>query len=164
MDCFIFFELGGNNFVFSNESLQLNVDWFPPAEAYLKRTLIQRLIFEILENRSREMSAAACSDELLSKFPSNNEDETGVELLPERGSPAVTCNHNLSSSQAVDGIEITLLSESSSRHNQFMDGSGLVVRELFEPGASNGSLLEPYQSFAQTSSYFDANGTVLEVC
>ncbi|XP_022131769.1 probable ubiquitin-like-specific protease 2B isoform X2 [Momordica charantia] len=149
-------------FKISKFSKFLNVDWFPPAEAYLKRTLIQRLIFEILENRSREMSAAACSDELLSKFPSNNEDETGAELLPERGSPAVTCNHNLSSSQAVDGIEITLLSESSSRHNQFMDGSGLVVRELFEPGASNGSLLEPYQSFAQTSSYFDANGTVLE--
>ncbi|XP_023546146.1 probable ubiquitin-like-specific protease 2B isoform X1 [Cucurbita pepo subsp. pepo] len=140
----------------------LNVDWFPPAEAYLKRTLIQRLIFEILENRSREMSTAACSDELLSKFPSNNEDETGVELLLERGSPAVACNHNLSSSQAVDGIEITLLSESSSRPNHFIDGSGLVVRELFEPGASNGSLLGDYQSFAQTSSYFDTNATVLE--
>ncbi|XP_022962129.1 probable ubiquitin-like-specific protease 2B isoform X3 [Cucurbita moschata] len=142
--------------------LELNVDWFPPAEAYLKRTLIQRLIFEILENRSREMSTAACSDELLSKFPSNNEDETGVELLLERGSPAVACNHNLSSSQAVDGIEITLLSESSSRPNHFIDGSGLVVRELFEPGASNGSLLGDYQSFAQTSSYFDTNATVLE--
>lgn len=139
------------------------MDWFPPAEAYLKRTLIERLIYEILENRSREMSTAACSDEL-SKFPSNIKDETGVELLPERGSPAVTCNHNLSNSQAVDGIEITLLSESLNRRNHFIDGSGLVVRELLEPGASNGSLLGDYQSFAQTSSYFDVNGTVLEVC
>ncbi|XP_038886796.1 probable ubiquitin-like-specific protease 2B [Benincasa hispida] len=149
-------------FKISKLSKFLNVDWFLPAEAYLKRTSIQRLIFEILENRSQEMSTAACSNELLSKFPSNNEDETGLELLPERGSPAVACNHNLSSSQAVDGIEITLLSESSSRHNHFIDGSGLVVRELFEPGASNGSLLGHYQSFAQTSSYFDSNGTVLE--
>lgn len=140
------------------------MDWFPPAEAYLKRTLIQRLIFEILENRSREMSTAACSDELLSKFPSSNEDDTGVEFLPENGSPAVAFNNNLSSSQAADGIEITLLSESSNRHNHFIDSSGLVVRELFEPGASNGSLLGNYQSFAQTSSYFDSNGTVLEVC
>ncbi|XP_031736907.1 probable ubiquitin-like-specific protease 2B isoform X1 [Cucumis sativus] len=149
-------------FKISKLSKFLNVDWFPPAEAYLKRTLIQRLIFEILENRSREMSAAACSDELLSKFPSNNEDEAGVEFLPENGSPGVACNNNLSSSQAADGIEITLLSESSNRHNHFMEGSGLVVRELFEPGASNGSLLGNYQSFAQTSSYFDSNGTVLE--
>ncbi|KAL0557811.1 hypothetical protein IC582_006362 [Cucumis melo] len=149
-------------FKISKLSKFLNVDWFPPAEAYLKRTLIQRLIFEILENRSREMSTAACSDELLSKFPSSNEDDTGVEFLPENGSPAVAFNNNLSSSQAADGIEITLLSESSNRHNHFIDSSGLVVRELFEPGASNGSLLGNYQSFAQTSSYFDSNGTVLE--
>ncbi|XP_022951342.1 probable ubiquitin-like-specific protease 2B isoform X1 [Cucurbita moschata] len=149
-------------FKISKLSKFLNVDWFPPAEAYLKRTLIQRLIFEILEKRSRQMSTTACSDDLLSKFPSNNEDEAGVELVPESGRLAETFNHNLSSSQAADGIEITLLSESSSRHNHFMDGSGLVVRELFEPGTSNGSLLGHYQSFAQTSSYFDTNVTVLE--
>ncbi|KAF2299788.1 hypothetical protein GH714_003369 [Hevea brasiliensis] len=40
--------------------LELNVDWFPSAEASLKRTLIQRLISELLENHSRAISSGVC--------------------------------------------------------------------------------------------------------
>ena len=39
------------------------LNWFPPAGASLKRTLIQKLIFVLLKNRPPEVSSAACSGE-----------------------------------------------------------------------------------------------------
>ena len=39
------------------------LNWFPPVEATLKRTLIQKLIFVLLKNRPLEVSSAACSGE-----------------------------------------------------------------------------------------------------
>ncbi|PQM34865.1 hypothetical protein Pyn_08273 [Prunus yedoensis var. nudiflora] len=57
----------------------LNPDWFLPSEASLKCTLIQRLIFELLENRYWEVSSAASSDEDQAKFLECNEHETGVQ-------------------------------------------------------------------------------------
>ena len=38
-------------------------NWFPPAEATLERTLIQKLISVLLKNRPPEVSPAACSGE-----------------------------------------------------------------------------------------------------
>ncbi|KAF5739784.1 ubiquitin-like-specific protease 2B isoform X1 [Tripterygium wilfordii] len=136
----------------------LNGDWFPPAEASLKRTSIQRLIFGVLEKRSQEVSSAECSDE-----PHHSEvceRETGVELLSKRCSPAVDCNGDLPSSQSDQGIEITLLSASSLRNSQCFNDTGLVFRELLEPGMSTGSLLAEYHSFDQPSSYYPLNSTI----
>ncbi|KAL5558497.1 hypothetical protein UlMin_034708 [Ulmus minor] len=120
----------------------LNGNWFPPSEAYLKRTLIQRLIFKLLESRSREISSAACSDE---DQPSQerNENDHGVEFISE----------NLTSSQANRGIEMTLLSASSVRNSQCINSSGLVLRDLLAPGTSAGSVLEQCPSFDQKSYY-----------
>ena len=39
------------------------LNWFPSAEATLKRTLIQKLISVLLKNRPLEVSSAACSGE-----------------------------------------------------------------------------------------------------
>uniref|UniRef100_A0A5B6Z6G2 Putative ubiquitin-like-specific protease 2B isoform X2 n=1 Tax=Davidia involucrata TaxID=16924 RepID=A0A5B6Z6G2_DAVIN len=134
----------------------LNVDWFEPDEASLKRALIQRLIYELLENRSGENSLAFCSDNLCaSNYPaSNNENETGVEFLPQRCSPSKSCHGNLLSSRAGQGIEITLLSTSSLRSSQCATDSGLVLREFFEGGAAARSLLDgQYQTFDPAASF-----------
>ena len=39
------------------------LNWFPPTEAILKRTLIQKLIFMLLKNHPTKVSSAACSGE-----------------------------------------------------------------------------------------------------
>lgn len=134
------------------------MNWFPPSEASLKRSLIQRLIFELLGNRSREVSSSAVSDDdQSSKFPEHNENEIGVEFFSERCSPGLTHQEDLSCSEASRGIEMTLLSASSMRNTQSANDSGLVLRDLFEPGATTGALLEQYQTFDQKSSYYHLN-------
>jgi sentrin-specific protease 7 len=139
---------------------QLNVNWFPPAEASLKRTLIQRLIFELLENRSSEASSAACSDEdEPSEFLENHKNKTGVEFLSERCSPAIAQQGNISGSQAGQGIEMTLLS-ASSMSSQCVNNEGLVLKEFLESGASAGSLFERFPSFGHPSSYYHLNGAI----
>ncbi|XP_057993644.1 probable ubiquitin-like-specific protease 2B isoform X2 [Hevea brasiliensis] len=137
----------------------LNVDWFPPAEASLKRTLIQRLISELLENCHRELSSGDCSDEPECSLPENNEKETRVQFVSEECTPAVACHGNLSTSDASQGIEITLLEASSVRNSDCVNDPGLVLREFFEPGVAAGSLLAHCSSFDQQS-YYRLNGAM----
>ncbi len=126
------------------------MNWFPPAEASLKRTLIQKLIFELLENRSLEVSSAACSDEdEPSEIPENHKNETGVDFDQS----------NLSSSQASQGIEMTLLSVSS-MSSQCVNDTGLVLKDFLESGATAGSLLGRLPSFDHPSSFFHLNGAM----
>uniref|UniRef100_A0A2N9FA67 Ubiquitin-like protease family profile domain-containing protein n=1 Tax=Fagus sylvatica TaxID=28930 RepID=A0A2N9FA67_FAGSY len=133
-----------------NSSKFLDLNWFPPAEASLKRTLIQKLIFELLENRSLEVSSAACSDEdEPSEIPENHKNETGVDFDQS----------NLSSSQASQGIEMTLLSVSS-MSSQCVNDTGLVLKDFLESGATAGSLLGRLPSFDHPSSFFHLNGAM----
>ncbi|KAL3577125.1 hypothetical protein D5086_022408 [Populus alba] len=141
----------------------LNGDWFPPAEASLKRTLIQRLISELLQNRSREVSSGGCSNERQSDFSEMNGKESGLGLVSERCTPAGACHVNLSSSDPGQGIEITLLEASSVRNSHCVDDSGLVLREFFEPGVAAGSLLAQCPSFNQSSSYYHLNDTMSQI-
>lgn len=133
------------------------MDWFLPAEAYLKRTLIQRLIFELVENhRSHEISSSDCSDD---HQYIENENRTGVDH-PE-------VNRESTTSHAGQGIEITLLSGSSSLDPQSFNNSGLVLKDLFEPGATAaGTILAQCQSFDQRSCDYHFNGSIfsMEVC
>ncbi|KAM1074856.1 hypothetical protein FF1_019804 [Malus domestica] len=138
----------------------LNANWFLPSEASLKRTLIQRLIFELLEDRCRGVSSAASSDEDQAKFPECNKHETGVQSFSGRCGPAIACQENMSSSQAGQGIEITLLSSTSLRSSECVKDAGFVIQELFEPGATPNSLFGEYQSFDQKSSFCRLNGAV----
>eukprot|EP00258_Populus_trichocarpa_P040430 XP_024456449.1 probable ubiquitin-like-specific protease 2B isoform X7 [Populus trichocarpa] len=137
----------------------LNGDWFPPAEASLKRTLIQRLISELLQNCSREVSSSGCSSEQQSNFPEINGKESGLELVSDRYSPDGACRVNLSSSDHGQGIEITLLGVSPMRNSHCVNDPGLVLREFFDPEVAAGSLLAQCPSFDQPSSYHHLNGT-----
>ncbi|XVE60599.1 hypothetical protein DITRI_Ditri05aG0141200 [Diplodiscus trichospermus] len=149
-----------NPFKISKFSNFLNLSWFPPTEASLKRTLIQKLIFELLENRSREISSSDCSDEYqLSKSPEKIENENGVECVSQSFCPEVACHGNLDS-QAGQGIEMTLLASSSMRNMESVNDSGLVLREFFEPGVSTGSLLGQFQCFDQQPSCYNLNGAI----
>lgn len=137
------------------------MNWFLPSEASLKRTLIQRLIFELVENHSRKICSAAFSDDdQSSKFPESNGNEIGVEFFSQRCSPDLTHQEDLTCSEASRGIEMTLLAASSMKNSQSANDSGLVLRDLFEPGATAGALLEQYQTFDQKSSYFHLNGAM----
>ena len=59
---------------------------------------------------------------------------------------------NIPLSVGGQGIEITLLSGSSSLDPQSFNNSGLVLKELFDPGATAGAMLGQCQSFDQRSS------------
>ncbi|XP_059636599.1 probable ubiquitin-like-specific protease 2B [Cornus florida] len=134
----------------------LNVDWFPPAEASLKRVLIQRLIYELLEGHSQDISLANCGEKYCSSdYPkSNTENETGVEFLSERCSPSKSSQDKLIASCASQGIEMTLLPTSFMRNNECDNDSGLVVREFFDPEATAGSFLDgQYQAFDRAASF-----------
>ncbi|KAK0577772.1 hypothetical protein LWI29_038369 [Acer saccharum] len=135
----------------------LNGDWFLPTEASLKRTLIEKLIFELLENRDLELNSTVFDNDHPSRVPENNQNEMAVDFLSENCRPSIA-QHEINS-QASQSIEITLLPATSMRNLPCVNDSGLVLREFFESGASTGSLLPQYQSFGQPSSNYDHNGT-----
>ncbi|KAL1214239.1 putative ubiquitin-like-specific protease 2B [Cardamine amara subsp. amara] len=136
-----------------NASNFLYLNWFPPAEASLKRTLIQKLIFELLENRSREVSNEQ-NQSCESPIAVNN--NTGIEDLSERCSPLIDCNGNMTQTQDDQGIEMTLLERSSMRNMEAANDSGMVLRDLFDSGANDtGSLLvQLQQPFEEPSSFY----------
>ncbi|XP_019059259.1 PREDICTED: probable ubiquitin-like-specific protease 2B isoform X2 [Tarenaya hassleriana] len=137
-----------NLFTISRASNFLYLNWFPPAEASLKRTLIQKLIFELLENRSPEASS-----EQNQSFdsPVAEENNMGVEVV----------SVNMMQSQDGQGIEMTLLERSPTRNLDGGNESGIVLRELFDAGAATGSLLGQLQSFEEPSSFYHLCDTTL---
>ncbi|KFK43272.1 hypothetical protein AALP_AA1G102500 [Arabis alpina] len=143
-----------------NASNFLYLNWFPPAEASLKRTLIQKLIFELLENRSREVSNGQ-NQSCESPVPVN--DNTGIEVLSDRCKPLIDCNGNMTQTQDDQGIEMTLLEQSSMRNVQAANDSGMVLRDLFDSGANNtGSLLgQLQQSLEEPSSFYHLSNNTL---
>ncbi|XP_024169264.1 probable ubiquitin-like-specific protease 2B isoform X1 [Rosa chinensis] len=147
-----------NPFDINKFSTFLNANWFLPSEASLKRTLIQRLIFDLIENRYREVCLPACSDGDQSKYQGCNQLEIGAKFLSGRSSPAIACQENISTSQADHGIEMTLLPTSSLRSSECVSDAGLVLREFFQSGETAGSLFGQYQSFEQKSPFYHPNG------
>ncbi|CAH8326573.1 unnamed protein product [Eruca vesicaria subsp. sativa] len=143
-----------------NASNFLYLNWFPPAEASLKRTLIEKLIFELLENRQRKIineQNQSCE----SPVPVNN--NTGIEVLSGRCTPLTDCNGNMTQTQDEQGIEMTLLERSSMMNVQAVNDSGMVLRDLFDSGANNtGSLLgELQQTFQEPSSFYHLSNNSL---
>ncbi|XVE95187.1 hypothetical protein REPUB_Repub02eG0074800 [Reevesia pubescens] len=147
-----------NPFKITKFSNFLTLGWFPPTEASLKRTLIQKLIFELLDIHSHEISSSDCSDEHHSSKSPKIENGNGVEFISESFSPQVTCHGNLDAHAGL-GIEMTLLASSSMRNMESVNDSGLVLREFFEPGVTTGSLLRKFQSFDRPP-YYDLNGAI----
>lgn len=67
----------------------LTVDWFPPADASLKRVVIQRLICDLLENPHQESSSTAGNDEQNLSCPTMNVQKGSiVNLSPEDCNPS----------------------------------------------------------------------------
>ncbi|CAK9186596.1 unnamed protein product [Ilex paraguariensis] len=143
-------------FMITKFSKFLNVDWFQSDEVSLKRGAIQRLIYDLLGNSSREISPASASEKhCTSDCPQNHKDnEIALEFLQERCSPSKGGHGNLANSQANLGIEMTLLPTSLMRTPGYASDLGLVSRELFEPEVSAGSFIEAqYQAFDQTAPF-----------
>ncbi|PIA52315.1 hypothetical protein AQUCO_01000286v1 [Aquilegia coerulea] len=140
-DCFSPFKL-------TKSSKFLN---FEPAEASLKRTFIQNLIYEVLKGNSPESLSAFHEKESQSVAKEN-----GVEFLLGQQIAANSCSdffcNGLSSlSNDDEGIEIKLLGTPDDA--QYVRDSGLVLKDLLEPGTIAGSFLNgQFQSFDQTTS------------
>ncbi|GMH17396.1 hypothetical protein Nepgr_019237 [Nepenthes gracilis] len=149
-----------NPFRIKKYSNFLNVDWFMPAEVSLKRAHIQRLIFELLENRCRESAPTSCGDELpSSKLMETNGDDTGVEFVSESSSPGKICGGNSIYCHPVQGIELSMLGAASFRSSPCAS-EGSVLRELFEPGTSAGSIFGHYQHYDLGASYGQPGGAM----
>ncbi|XP_050375868.1 probable ubiquitin-like-specific protease 2B isoform X2 [Argentina anserina] len=147
-----------NPFNINKFSTFLNANWFLPSEASLKRTLIQRLIFKLIETRNRDVCLPADIDRDQANYPGCNQLNIGAEFLSGRSSPAVACQENISNTQADHGIEMTLLPTSSLRSSECVSDAGLVLREFFQSGEAAGSLFGQYQSFEQKLPFFHPNG------
>lgn len=91
----------------------LNKNWFPPADASVKRFQIKKLICKILEDHSQE----ALVDDCIDKYPSSqgpdktHKEETGIKFPEEMPRPTKTFDVNSSSSNAC-GIKTSLLEPS----------------------------------------------------
>ncbi|KAJ0964332.1 hypothetical protein J5N97_029454 [Dioscorea zingiberensis] len=69
----------------------LNVDWFLPAEASLKRSFIRKLIYELLKESShKEAPDVHCSNHPLVEVKENNIDQEPVEFISEQSKRAQT--------------------------------------------------------------------------
>ncbi|BBH09216.1 Cysteine proteinases superfamily protein [Prunus dulcis] len=95
------------------EEAPLNKNWFPPADASVKRFQIKKLICKILEDHSQETLIDDCID----KYPSSqrpnktHKEEIGIKFPEEMPSPTKTFYVNSSSSNAC-GIKTSLLEAS----------------------------------------------------
>jgi sentrin-specific protease 7 len=146
-----------NPFKITKFSKFLTTDWFQPSEASLKRALIQRLIYNLLDDSSPEKSPPRIDHrnyEQIPDIPKSNHinNDMPIELLSER------CVGTKSSSDLMmrcenddDGTELSLLpTTSSSIKNPHCD-SGLASRGFFYSESSVGSLL----AFNQSSAFND---------
>ncbi|KAK2376154.1 putative ubiquitin-specific protease 2B [Trifolium repens] len=119
----------------------LNLNWFPPAEAYLKRTFIRRLIFELVENHGS----------LEGFSPDNSDDYLCSEYNHNRiGGQCHLINGEPSTSHSGRGIEL----------DPPLNTSSMVLQEHFEPGATLGTSLRHCQYFDQLSSNHCSNGSI----
>ncbi|XP_030528670.1 probable ubiquitin-like-specific protease 2B isoform X2 [Rhodamnia argentea] len=148
-----------NPFKISKFSRFLSTDWFLPVEASLKRTVIQKLIYELLDFRPHNASSANCTEENQSSRILEVGNENKCRDSTEKESPVAACE---SVTQVDKGIEISLLSDPSMRNSQCLNESGLVLRELFEPGAATVSFLGRCLSFDQPAYYLNGSLSAVE--
>ncbi|XP_022725960.1 probable ubiquitin-like-specific protease 2A [Durio zibethinus] len=102
-------------FKITRSSNFLNMNWFPPAEASLKRSHIKKLIYEILEEQSHSSTSADCIYKYSSSLlPDRSEQETGVQSIEQIGSSSETCHDHSSNSNIMEG---------SNKNSNIMEGS-----------------------------------------
>ncbi|XVE93620.1 hypothetical protein REPUB_Repub01dG0209700 [Reevesia pubescens] len=82
----------------------LNMYWFTPAEASLKRSHIKELIYEILQEQSfHSTSADSIYKYPSSVLPGQSEQETEVQFIEQIGSSEKTCHGHSSNSNVKQG-------------------------------------------------------------
>ncbi|XP_050260701.1 probable ubiquitin-like-specific protease 2A isoform X3 [Quercus robur] len=118
---------------------QLNVKWFPPEEASLKRACIRKLIYEILEDHSKKAPLADCNDKnpCHSQETNTNLLEIGVEFLEGTCISANSCHGEFFGSDDKQRFEISN-AVSPPRVQNFKE-LGFFLREVFEPGTTGRS-------------------------
>lgn len=129
---------------------QLSRNWFPPAEASLKRPVIKKLLYEIIEDFSHKTPPA----DSIAKYPSvgpneTGNQETGVMFLEKRGSPIKTC-HDTASSSSAEQIGISLSENSLLKGDLCFKESGAFTgsstdAKLQLSAPYRGSILSPIQ-------------------
>ncbi|TYH77963.1 hypothetical protein ES332_D04G192100v1 [Gossypium tomentosum] len=115
----------------------LNMNWFPPAEASLKRCHIKRLIYEILE----EQSCSSPSVDGIYKYsssllPLHSEQDSGVKSIDQIGSSAETCHDHSSNSN-----DLILSAASPTTVLEGRKDSELEIFDCYEVGILGGSLV-----------------------
>ncbi|KAK4359006.1 hypothetical protein RND71_021235 [Anisodus tanguticus] len=122
---------------YHNEFLSTN--WFQPHEPSIKRSAIQRLISNLLQNLSLENSPSCASNSCYPEggLKTSNDDENAVELVTEPLGSSKS-SENLPHSQA---NEINPFS-ASSLGSVCASDSGFVLSESFEPGSDEEPLLD----------------------
>lgn len=135
---------------------QLQADWFPPGEASMKRTHMERLINGLLDIKSEDCppsggSGMHCSPEDLN---TTHDYEDGVEFSGKSG-PLSGC-YESSLYQVRRGIEMTLLPASSVRSSQCTGTSGLVLKELFKQASASKSFNDiPWGALESRASLYE---------
>ncbi|MCD7452007.1 hypothetical protein HAX54_014617, partial [Datura stramonium] len=121
---------------YHNEFLSIN--WFQPHEPSIKRSAIQRLISNLLQNLPLENSPSLASNSCYPEggLKTSNDDENAVELSDQLGSSK--SSDSLPHSQA---IEINPFPTSSLR-GVCASGSGFVLNESFESESDEEPLLD----------------------
>lgn len=121
-----------------NLSFQLNIDWFPPSEASLKRARMKKLIQELVDDHSPVTPEPASSD--------------GLAFLSGRSSLSGIGDNNSFLPTVEPGIEMNLLERTPTNDVQFGNDQGSVYREFFEPGSTAETFPhEQYRAFDQHS-------------
>ncbi|XP_064986288.1 probable ubiquitin-like-specific protease 2B isoform X2 [Musa acuminata AAA Group] len=111
----------------------LSADWFPPAEASLKRSLIWKLIYE-LNNPTQKINTSTCSKvhPSSSGYPEINVEQEHVELLSAHCSPAKGLVGDAVCPDAGVGNEFGHLASSSG--TKCDEQTRLMIPEFLEPG------------------------------
>lgn len=116
----------------------LNIDWFPPSEASLKRARMKKLIQELVDDHSPVTPEPASSD--------------GLAFLCGRSSLSGIGDNNSFLPTVEPGIEMNLLERTPTNDVQFGNDQGSVYREFFEPGSTAETFPhEQYRAFDQHS-------------
>lgn len=150
-----------NPFRLSMSSDFLHMAWFPPSEASLKRTLIQKLIYELLIDNSEEILPGA-EDKGHQGFPfmdNHIKKETGVDFFNEHHMVGNSCHDLLSCPNDNQGIQMELLGNPGA--TDYVQNSGLVL-ELFDAGTTVGSFPDGQcEPLDQLTSFNKFNGVVM---
>ncbi|MCL7022717.1 hypothetical protein MKW94_005281 [Papaver nudicaule] len=122
----------------SKSSNFLNINWFPPSEASLKRARMKKLIQKLVDDHSPVTPEAASSD--------------GLAFLSGRSSLSGIGDSNSFLPTVEPGIEMNLLERSSKNEAQLGRDQGSVYREYFESGGTAETFPpEQYPAFDQHS-------------